>query len=163
MRSFVVLQSFTSKETRSEYVEGLSYTIRPGNRYLNALAEVWAFEGKIQFHHEAQRPQIRGKGWDKEEQFQFLQNANLDLKSKMTALQSTLSNEMEAHSQVRGHLSALADQSDRYINQLEFELQNKTAAYDDLVTLMAPEPEPAPVIDDSFWGKTKAAWRALWQ
>lgn len=51
MRSFVALKTFKCDELESVYVEGLSYTIHQGNRYLNALAEVWSLEGKITFDH----------------------------------------------------------------------------------------------------------------
>lgn len=62
MRAFTALRDFDSPETKSSYAEGLSYTIRPGNRYLNALAEVWVLEGKIVFHHDGKRTQVQGKG-----------------------------------------------------------------------------------------------------
>lgn len=62
MRHFIALQSFTSPETRSHYIEGLSYTIRPGNRYLNTLAEVWAIQGKIQFLPQTTKAQLTGTG-----------------------------------------------------------------------------------------------------
>ena len=61
MRIFLALQTFSSPETRSTYVTGMTYTIRPPNRYLNALAEVWALEGKIQFGHTSPPVQIVGK------------------------------------------------------------------------------------------------------
>ncbi len=61
MRSFIALQTFEAPETKSVYVEGLSYTIRDGNRYLNALAEVWALQGKIKFGHATPPVQIVGK------------------------------------------------------------------------------------------------------
>lgn len=61
MRSFIALQTFEAPETKSVYVEELSYTIRDGNRYLNALAEVWALQGKIKFGHAIPSVQIVGK------------------------------------------------------------------------------------------------------
>lgn len=58
MRSFVALKTFECPELKSMYVEGLSYTIKPSNKYLNALAEVWALEKKIAFDH---NPIIKAK------------------------------------------------------------------------------------------------------
>lgn len=51
MRTFKALQTFESTDTRSVYTEGLSYSIVDGNRFLNACAEVWALQGKIEFDH----------------------------------------------------------------------------------------------------------------
>lgn len=62
MRSFTALQTFEAPEIKSVYVEGLSYTIREGNRYLNALAEVWALQGKIVFNHNSKDKIINGNG-----------------------------------------------------------------------------------------------------
>lgn len=57
-RTFYAIKTFTSSETGSTYIDGLSYTIRPGNRYLNHLAEVWALEGKVAFEH---KPESKAK------------------------------------------------------------------------------------------------------
>lgn len=62
MRVFTAIQTFESHELQSTYCKGMSYTIRPGNRYLNALAEVWALEGKIIFAHIAPEPEVIGIG-----------------------------------------------------------------------------------------------------
>lgn len=62
MRTFVALKTFHSPETKSMYVEGLSYTIKQGNRYLNALAEVWALEEKIRFAHNMTKCVLTGIG-----------------------------------------------------------------------------------------------------
>lgn len=51
MRKFIALKTFFSTETRSEYVEGLTYTVRDGERWdtLRSLVDGWAQEGKISF------------------------------------------------------------------------------------------------------------------
>lgn len=64
MRVFDALQTFESPEMKSTYVGGLSYSIRPGNRYLEALAEVWALEQRIHFHHNPVQQRIYAKGED---------------------------------------------------------------------------------------------------
>ena len=63
MRIFLALQTFSSPETRSTYVTGMTYTIRPKNRYLNALAEVWALEGKVNFIAPPTVSKLRGHGY----------------------------------------------------------------------------------------------------
>jgi hypothetical protein len=62
MRTFRALQTFKSEETKSWYTQVLTYTVRPGNRLLNALAEVWALQGKVTFNHIAVPPPIEGIG-----------------------------------------------------------------------------------------------------
>jgi hypothetical protein len=62
MRSFIVLLNFESSETQSVYVQGLTYTIRNNNKMLNALAEVWALQGKITFLHEQNKALLFGIG-----------------------------------------------------------------------------------------------------
>jgi hypothetical protein len=69
MRSFVALRNFYSPEIKSGYVEGLSYTILPGNRYLGALAEVRALEGKIEFIHRLNEAKLYGIGKVNDETF----------------------------------------------------------------------------------------------
>lgn len=49
MHKFRALKTFESEETRSTYVTGLFYTIRPGNDLLAVLAEDWVSEGKIEY------------------------------------------------------------------------------------------------------------------
>lgn len=44
---FTPLKDFTSEELRSVYCAGLSYTIRPGNKKLAELVQVWLKEGKV--------------------------------------------------------------------------------------------------------------------
>lgn len=63
MRQFIALQTFESLETRSVYVEGLSYRIVDGNRLLGALAELWAIQGKVKFLHNPTAAVITGKGF----------------------------------------------------------------------------------------------------
>ena len=62
MRMFQAKQTFHSTEMQSDYIEGLTYTIRQGNRYLDLLAEVWAKEGKIVFFHHAPAVTVSGVG-----------------------------------------------------------------------------------------------------
>lgn len=50
MLQFVALVDFHSEETRSQYVKGLSYKVRPGNEKLRALAEQWQRDGKVVFN-----------------------------------------------------------------------------------------------------------------
>lgn len=46
---FKALKTFDSKETRSTYVVGFFYTIRPGNDLLAVLAEDWVSQGMIEY------------------------------------------------------------------------------------------------------------------
>ena len=57
---FTPLVDFVSPETRSSYVKDMTYTIRPGNDRLAALAQRWHAEGKIEF--KATRPPSSVKG-----------------------------------------------------------------------------------------------------
>lgn len=50
MRVFQALKDFESTETKSVYCAGLTYTVQ-NNRMLEALAEVWALEGKVKWLH----------------------------------------------------------------------------------------------------------------
>lgn len=45
--AFTPTADFYAPETRSQYVAGLSYTVRPGNDYLAGLVEKWLAEGKV--------------------------------------------------------------------------------------------------------------------
>lgn len=62
MRTFQALQTFECKETKSTYVQGLTYTVKPGNRLLGALAEVWVLQGKAVFLHDQNLAQLKGTG-----------------------------------------------------------------------------------------------------
>jgi hypothetical protein len=62
MRTFIALHTFESPETQSVYVQDLTYTIRNTNKMLNALAEVWALQGKIVFLHEQNKVLLYGSG-----------------------------------------------------------------------------------------------------
>ena len=62
-RMFIAKKTFSSSETKSTYAQGLTYTIRPWNRYLNVLAEVWQVEGKIEFIHNNNVATVIGKGY----------------------------------------------------------------------------------------------------
>jgi hypothetical protein len=44
---FTVLQDFYSAETQSQYVSGLSYTVRAADVRLHKLIARWIAEGKI--------------------------------------------------------------------------------------------------------------------
>lgn len=63
MRTFKALQTFEAPESKSTYIEGLSYTIVDNNHMLNALAEVWALQGKVEFlHSNSNQSKLKGKG-----------------------------------------------------------------------------------------------------
>lgn len=47
MFQFEVLTGFFSPEFKSEYVEGLKYTVRSGNDKLAACFTKWEAEGKV--------------------------------------------------------------------------------------------------------------------
>jgi hypothetical protein len=51
MRVFKALKTFDSDDLRSTYLKDFSYTIDANNKLLNACAEVWALQGKVQFDH----------------------------------------------------------------------------------------------------------------
>ena len=164
MRTFTALITFSSPETKSTYVEGLTYTIRQGNRYLNALAEVWSLERKIQFEHQSHRPLIEGHGPSKDELILRLQNIRGSLKKEVTKLKQDAAYDAQSRHLLLMQLNETHEQADQYISQLEFELANKEVAYQDLTTLLTPEPEiPFPLGDVSIWEKTKTAWSRLWQ
>lgn len=55
---FTATQDFFSEETKSQYVEGLSYTVR--DEKLAALAKQWLKEGKITLAEPAAK--VEGKG-----------------------------------------------------------------------------------------------------
>jgi hypothetical protein len=59
---FRALATFESEETRSTYVEGLTYTVRPGNDLLAVLAVDWAEQDKIEFIDSAVVPKSRISG-----------------------------------------------------------------------------------------------------
>ncbi len=61
-QQFVALKTFFSSEFKSEYVEGLTYTIRPGNDKLAELATKWAEEGKIAFGGIVTEGKVGGTG-----------------------------------------------------------------------------------------------------
>lgn len=44
---FVPLQDFFSEETKSQYCNGMFYSVRPSNTKLAALVEKWLAEGKV--------------------------------------------------------------------------------------------------------------------
>lgn len=44
---FVPRLSFFSVELQSEYVQGLRYTVRPGNDVLDQAAQLWVSQGKV--------------------------------------------------------------------------------------------------------------------
>jgi len=60
---FKSLQDFDVPELRSTYVKDLVYTVRDNNKILNAMAEVWALQGKVVFVHQtSQMAKIEGYG-----------------------------------------------------------------------------------------------------
>ncbi len=137
MRSFTALQTFEASETKSVYVEGLSYTIRDGNRYLNALAEVWALQGKVVFNHNSKDKIVRGKG--------------------------IVTDPPPAPPPVV--LWAPAMEAVKVVDTPEpVEVQ---IIVEPPVVVQAPiqeAPQPEPVKDETLWEKTKAAWRLFrWQ
>lgn len=69
MRHFLALVTFVSPQLNSTYTKDMVYTIRPGNRYLNAMAEVWVLEGKIEFIHDHNNAKLYGIGKVNDETF----------------------------------------------------------------------------------------------
>lgn len=60
---FQALETFDSPETRSTYVKGFSYTIRPGNEILARLAKDWLGRGMIEMHPGSEPPSnVAGQG-----------------------------------------------------------------------------------------------------
>ena len=47
MFKFVALKDFYSPEFKSQYVEGLTYTVRPGNDKLAAAFKDWEAVGRV--------------------------------------------------------------------------------------------------------------------
>ena len=60
---FVPVMDFPSEEFKSLYVQGLVYTIRPGNERLLKAARKWKDEGKVRFLGEkTEQPAATMKG-----------------------------------------------------------------------------------------------------
>lgn len=162
MRQFKALITFDSPETKSTYLEGFSYTIRSGNRYLNALAEVWVFQGKVAFEHQPKHEGIQGVGPGKDEIIQTLYSTTASLKNQVNQLEQDVSAVVQEKGFLLTELDVISAQGERYSKQLEFELENTQTAYADIVTLLAPEP-PQPEEAHPLWEKVKRVWSRLWQ
>lgn len=154
MRVFVALKTFESPELVSTYVEGLSYVICDNNTYLEALAEVWALEGKIHFEHDPIKQRIKGKGQD-------LTTIVFQLQETVLTLQTKLTYERAQHAYTTQQLDQLSSETTKTIAHLEFERLNHETAYNDLVTLLTPSPSEM-VSPPSFKERLKTAWRTLW-
>ena len=174
MRTFVALQTFTAQETRSHYVEGLSYTVRPGNRYLNALAEVWALEGKVRFIHNSPKSALKGTAvaytmppppppvvvWAptiepvvpvaQETPVEVIDFVTGTVEMKETPIIEEAVIE-EAKPELLPHVAEIIPVEESVIDELSIE--------------EPPVEIPLPVVvkDPSIWEKTKEAWRSLWQ
>lgn len=60
---FTPTKSFWSADTKSQYEQGLSYTVRPGNEKLAKLVAKWATEGKVvTFATDPTRSEVGGIG-----------------------------------------------------------------------------------------------------
>lgn len=60
---FKAKQDFFSDELKSQYVEGMSYTVRPGNTLLAGLAAEWKDDGRIEWIDQATpEAQVGGTG-----------------------------------------------------------------------------------------------------
>jgi hypothetical protein len=61
---FIALDNFYSPDTRSEYVAGLSYRVRPEDMTLGGLLPQWVAEKKVSLEpsHIKQASVLRGKG-----------------------------------------------------------------------------------------------------
>jgi len=46
-RKFTALENFTSDETRSEYVEGMTYEAQESDEVLMAIIDEWITEGRV--------------------------------------------------------------------------------------------------------------------
>lgn len=62
---FTPLKNFKDEDLRSEYVRGLTYTVRPGNEVLAAKVQAWLLEGKVAIGEAPSQPanpaRIKGK------------------------------------------------------------------------------------------------------
>ena len=61
-RQFRVRADFYSPELKSQYVTGLTYTIRDGNSDLAKLADNWAEEGRIELLDFPVTSEMAGRG-----------------------------------------------------------------------------------------------------
>ncbi len=59
---FRALETFDSEATRSTYVRGLTYTVRPGNELLARLVETWIGEDKVEIIRPPDKARIGGHG-----------------------------------------------------------------------------------------------------
>lgn len=135
MRQFKALSTFESPETQSTYLEGFSYTIRPANRLLNALAELWFIQKKIEFLHDDKRAEFKGRG--------FVLNPPPEPPPIVTwapVLEPVI-------------LEQTPEPVERVVTV--------ESVNEPVVEPIIDQPEPQQ--DVSFIEKTKAAWRALWQ
>jgi len=169
MRTFVALQTFTAQETRSHYVEGLSYIVRPGNRYLNALAEVWALEGKVRFTHNSPKSALKGTAvaytvpplpppvvvWAPavEPVVPVTQETPVEVIDFVTGTVETKETPIIEESVIEEAKPELPSHVEEVI------------PIEELVIEEPPVATPLPVVvkDPSIWEKTKEAWRSLWQ
>lgn len=47
LKRFVCVEDFYSKETRSQYLSGMTYYVREGNDLLDGLVQKWARQNKV--------------------------------------------------------------------------------------------------------------------
>lgn len=147
MRTFVALQTFTAQETRSHYVEGLSYTVRPGNRYLNALAEVWALEGKVRFTHNSPKSALKGTAVT-----YMMPPPPPPMVVWAPTIEPVIPVAQETSVEVTDFVTGTMETKGAPIIE-------ESVIEEPLVEILLP----VVVKDPSIWEKTKEAWRSLWQ
>lgn len=60
---FRALKTFYSEETKSGYVEGFFYTVRPGNDLLKGLVDEWLEEGVVEvIYADPDKGKVGGSG-----------------------------------------------------------------------------------------------------
>lgn len=168
MRTFVALQTFYSPKMKSSYVEGLSYTIRQGNRYLAALAEVWALEGRVRFAHNTTKCTIQGIGHVCESPYEptidpqeIVEEIPIIEPLIPEPIALTLAPEPETCEVVEASLPVVEEVFEATVEVKVVE-ENPVLLF--VEEPLEPLPEP-PIVEPElgYWEMTKKALRAMWR
>lgn len=154
MRLFTALQTFDSPQTESTYLEGYSYTIR-GNRYLNALAEVWEIENKIQFEHDPMKHRVTARGEDPITIIERLQEQQSQYKQSLEAKEVELLSVCASFKEVKEHFEQLTA-------QLQIQLTEAHSLHDKAIQEITATLEAERNKKKTVWELLKEAWVTLW-
>ena len=154
MRVFTALQTFDSPQTGSTYLEGYSYTIR-GNRYLNALAEVWEIENKIQFEHDPMKQRVAARGEDPITIIERLQEQQGQYKQLLDVKEAELASVCE-------NFKVAKEQFERLTTQLQTQLTQDRILHERVIAEITATLETERNKKKTVWELLKEAWVTLW-